>query len=247
MPETFTNFALTQLASTMSPSAMTCTVVDASKFPAAQDHYIVIDNEIIEMSGWAANVGTVTTRGVDNTTAAQHLNPTAVFHGPLAHHHISYTTHLSDTSIHSAGRELMAAVELVSPPPAITGGWAQVPGFLGSFTCGVRPFVIELYVPDVLGTTVGITAQFAVCLYLNGAGPGAIGTNDVVHMSVVSPSNSQGTPAAAPASGSCRKRTTGTQGQAYSVSVLAQTLPSTGTVNIGCSARSPAMLHVVEC
>jgi len=78
--ETFANQAVTTLSAAItSVTATSCTVVDATAFPASGNFRIKIDSEILIVTGVAGNTFTIT-RGAEGTTAATHANGANVIH-----------------------------------------------------------------------------------------------------------------------------------------------------------------------
>jgi len=78
--ETFANQAVTTLSAAISSvTATSCTVVDATAFPATGNFRIKIDSEILIVTARAGNTFTVT-RGAEGTTAATHASGANVIH-----------------------------------------------------------------------------------------------------------------------------------------------------------------------
>lgn len=80
MTERFSNQAVTTLSAAIAtPTVTSCTVIDASAFPATGTFRIKIDGEILLVSAVVGTTFTIT-RGVENTTAATHSNGANVIH-----------------------------------------------------------------------------------------------------------------------------------------------------------------------
>lgn len=78
--ETFANQAVTTLSAAITNvTATSCTVIDATAFPATGNFRIKIDSEILIVTGVAGNTFTVT-RGAEGTTAATHASGASVIH-----------------------------------------------------------------------------------------------------------------------------------------------------------------------
>ena len=69
MIEKFANNAATTLSAAITATATSCTVTDASAFPASGNFRVKIDNEILVVTGVSGSTFTVT-RGAEGTTAA---------------------------------------------------------------------------------------------------------------------------------------------------------------------------------
>ena len=80
MTEKFSNNAATTLSAAITTTTATsCTVTDATTFPASGNFRIKIDNEILLVTTVAVSTFTIT-RGTEGTTAATHVNGAAVIH-----------------------------------------------------------------------------------------------------------------------------------------------------------------------
>jgi hypothetical protein len=80
MTEKFANNATTTLSAAIeTPTATSCTVTDASAFPASGSFRIKIDGEILIVTGVAGSTFTVT-RGAEGTVAASHDSGADVVH-----------------------------------------------------------------------------------------------------------------------------------------------------------------------
>lgn len=80
MAETFTNQAVSTLSAAITTTTATsCTVVDATTFPATGNFRIKIDGEILLVTTRATNTFTVT-RGQEGTVAATHASGASVIH-----------------------------------------------------------------------------------------------------------------------------------------------------------------------
>lgn len=80
MTEKFSNQAVTTLSADITTiTATSCTVTDASTFPASGNFRIKIDGEILLVTGVASLTFTIT-RGVEGTTAATHSSGANVIH-----------------------------------------------------------------------------------------------------------------------------------------------------------------------
>lgn len=78
--ETFANQAVTTLSAAIaSVTATSCTVIDATAFPATGNFRIKIDGEILIVTARAGNTFTIT-RGAEGTTPATHANGASVIH-----------------------------------------------------------------------------------------------------------------------------------------------------------------------
>jgi hypothetical protein len=78
--ETFANQAVTTLSAAITGvTATSCTVIDATAFPATGNFRIKIDSEIVMVTGVAGNTFTIT-RGAEGTTAATHASGASVIH-----------------------------------------------------------------------------------------------------------------------------------------------------------------------
>jgi hypothetical protein len=78
--ETFANHAATTLSAAIaSPTAASCTVVDATAFPATGNFRIKIDSEILIVTAVAGNAFTIA-RGAEGTMAATHASGANVIH-----------------------------------------------------------------------------------------------------------------------------------------------------------------------
>jgi hypothetical protein len=78
--EEFANNASTTLsAAIVSTGATTLTVASTSAFPGSGNFRVLIDNELVIVTGVAGTTWTIT-RGAEGTTAATHLNGAAVVH-----------------------------------------------------------------------------------------------------------------------------------------------------------------------
>ena len=80
MAETFSNQAVSTLSAAITTTTATsCTVTDATTFPATGNFRIKIDSEILLVTTRASNTFTVT-RGQEGTTAATHASGASVIH-----------------------------------------------------------------------------------------------------------------------------------------------------------------------
>jgi hypothetical protein len=80
MIEKFSNFAVTTLSATIAtPTAASCSVHDATFFPASGSFRIKIDDEILLVTAVAGTTFTIT-RGVEGTVARSHANGARVIH-----------------------------------------------------------------------------------------------------------------------------------------------------------------------
>jgi hypothetical protein len=80
MTEKFSNKSVTTLSAAITTTtAISCTVTDATGFPASGNFRIKIDGEILIVTGVAGAVFTVT-RGAEGTTAATHASGADVIH-----------------------------------------------------------------------------------------------------------------------------------------------------------------------
>lgn len=72
MTEQFANFAQTTLTAAISSTATTITVNSASSFPTSAQYHIVVDSEIMIVTGGAGTTTWTVTRGAEGTTATAH-------------------------------------------------------------------------------------------------------------------------------------------------------------------------------
>jgi hypothetical protein len=78
--ETFANQAVTTLSAAItSVTATSCTVIDATSFPATGNFRVKIDSEILIVTARASNTFTIT-RGAEGTTPATHASGASVIH-----------------------------------------------------------------------------------------------------------------------------------------------------------------------
>ena len=78
--ETFANQAVTTLSAAITTTTATsCSVIDATSFPATGNFRIKIDGEILIVTGVAGNTFTIS-RGAEGTTAATHASGASVIH-----------------------------------------------------------------------------------------------------------------------------------------------------------------------
>lgn len=79
MPEQFANFASSTLNGTISSGALSLDVVMATSFPSSGNFRVLIDNELILVTGVSGTTFTVL-RAQEGTSAASHTTGTAVTH-----------------------------------------------------------------------------------------------------------------------------------------------------------------------